>query len=105
MALLGPKLLLGKVGLFLAANPMIKAALVSWALAESIKLLLSLLVERKWDFWSRRMPSPLAALWTGLTISVAACYREPGPDPDPDRPLLSEKCCWTNSRQEICPEF
>ena len=96
MALLGPKLLLGKVGLFLAANPMFKAALVSWALAESIKLLLSLLVERKWDFWSRRMPSPLAALWTGLTISVAACYREPGPDPD--RLLLSEKCARNLSR-------
>lgn len=84
--------LLGKVGLFLAANPMFKTALVSWALAESIKLLLNLLVERKLDFWSRRMPSPLAALWTGLTISVACCYSEPGPDPDPEGLLLL--CCF-----------
>ncbi|GMH00414.1 hypothetical protein Nepgr_002253 [Nepenthes gracilis] len=62
----------------LAANPTFVSGLLSWFIAQSIKIVLNFFVERKWDlrilFASGGMPSSHSALCTALTTSVALCH-------------------------------
>uniref|UniRef100_A0A2P2JCC7 Uncharacterized protein MANES_01G246400 n=1 Tax=Rhizophora mucronata TaxID=61149 RepID=A0A2P2JCC7_RHIMU len=62
----------------LAANPTFISGFFAWFIAQSIKMVLNFLVERKWDlrilFASGGMPSSHSALCTALTTSVALCH-------------------------------
>ncbi|KAK9094046.1 hypothetical protein Scep_025515 [Stephania cephalantha] len=62
----------------LAANPTFVSGLFAWAIAQSMKMFLNFVLERKWDFRilfaSGGMPSSHSALCTALTTSVALCH-------------------------------
>lgn len=62
----------------LAANPTFVSGLCAWAAAQSMKVFLHFIMERKWDFRimcaSGGMPSSHSALCTALTTSVALCH-------------------------------
>ncbi|KAJ8900484.1 hypothetical protein K2173_025261 [Erythroxylum novogranatense] len=62
----------------LAANPTFVSALLSWFIAQSIKVVLNFFIEKKWDlrilFASGGMPSSHSALCTALTTAVALCH-------------------------------
>ncbi|KAK6918218.1 Protein of unknown function DUF212 [Dillenia turbinata] len=62
----------------LAANPTFVSGLVAWVVAQSMKVFLNFILERKWDFkilfTSGGMPSSHSALCTALTTSVALCH-------------------------------
>ncbi|XP_047336502.1 uncharacterized membrane protein YuiD [Impatiens glandulifera] len=62
----------------LAVNPTFVSWILAWFIAQSIKVILTLLLERKWDirvmFSSGGMPSSHSALCTALTTSVAICH-------------------------------
>ncbi|KAG6667082.1 hypothetical protein I3843_01G071500 [Carya illinoinensis] len=62
----------------LAANPTFVSGLFAWLIAQSMKMFLNFLFERKWDlrllFASGGMPSSHSALCTALTTSVALCH-------------------------------
>ncbi|RWR96446.1 Acid phosphatase/vanadium-dependent haloperoxidase-related [Cinnamomum micranthum f. kanehirae] len=59
----------------LAANPTFVSWLLAWVIAQSIKMFLNFVVERKWDFMilfsSGGMPSSHSALCMALTTAVA----------------------------------
>ncbi|XP_074330284.1 uncharacterized protein LOC141667625 [Apium graveolens] len=62
----------------LAANPAFVSGFFAWLIAQSMKLFLHFLFERKWDLRilcsSGGMPSSHSALCTALTASVAICH-------------------------------
>lgn len=62
----------------LAANPTFVSGFFAWVVAQSVKVVLTFFVERKWDlrimFSSGGMPSSHTALCTALTTSVALCH-------------------------------
>lgn len=62
----------------LALNPTFVSWILAWFVAQSMKVFLTLFVERRWDirvmFSSGGMPSSHSALCTALTTSVAICH-------------------------------
>lgn len=62
----------------LATNPTFMSGLFACLLAQSLKIMLNFIVEKKWDlkvvFASGGMPSSHSALCTALTTSVALCH-------------------------------
>ncbi|XAR62962.1 hypothetical protein NMG60_11022718 [Bertholletia excelsa] len=62
----------------LSANKTFVSGLFAWAIAQSIKVILNFVFERKWDlsilFASGGMPSSHTALCMALTTSVAICH-------------------------------